>query len=56
MGRVSVGVPVREEVIPVLCRELPLEWSAGGITIPGAVGRTRDGTGNAGVDTLRSRS
>jgi hypothetical protein len=56
MGRVSVGVPVREEVIAVLGRELPLEWSAGGITMPGAVARVRDGTGNAGEDTLRSRS
>ena len=49
-----MGVPVREEVIAVLCREPPLERSA--VTIPGAVARCRDGTGNAGVDTLRSRS
>jgi hypothetical protein len=49
-----VGVPVREEVIAVLGLELPLEWPAGGITIPGAVARSRDGTGNAGEDILCS--
>ncbi len=52
-----MGVPVREEVIAVLGRELPLEWSAGGITIPGAVAlRSRDGTGNAGEEDLYSCS